>query len=133
MRYLDLTLPTAAENLALDESLLDEAEAGNAPGHGTPQAQGKRLQQHQPHHLRTSSPGCAQQTDFIGDGCPATSAILSGPNGVVSVNRLVSPCTKLVPMAFLLLMALRSVVYKRSIGPDADVDTCHLFALGHTP
>jgi len=31
MRYLDLTLPTAAENLALDESLLDEAEAGDAP------------------------------------------------------------------------------------------------------
>jgi lipoate---protein ligase len=31
MRYLDLTLPTAAENLALDEALLDEAEAGGAP------------------------------------------------------------------------------------------------------
>ena len=31
MRYLDLTLPTAAENLTLDEALLDEAEAGNAP------------------------------------------------------------------------------------------------------
>jgi len=31
MRYLDLTLPTAAENLALDEALLDEAEAGDAP------------------------------------------------------------------------------------------------------
>jgi lipoate-protein ligase A len=28
MRYLDLTLPTAAENLALDEALLLEAEAG---------------------------------------------------------------------------------------------------------
>jgi lipoate---protein ligase len=28
MRYLDLTLPTAAENLALDEALLEEAEAG---------------------------------------------------------------------------------------------------------
>ena len=27
MRYLDLTLPTAAENLALDEALLEEAEA----------------------------------------------------------------------------------------------------------
>ena len=27
MRYLDLTLPTPAENLALDEALLDEAEA----------------------------------------------------------------------------------------------------------
>ena len=32
MRYLDLTLPTAAENLALDEALLDEAEGGEAPG-----------------------------------------------------------------------------------------------------
>ena len=31
MRYLDLTLPTAAENLALDEALLEEAEAGDAP------------------------------------------------------------------------------------------------------
>jgi lipoate---protein ligase len=31
MRYLDLTLPTAAENLALDDALLDEAEAGCAP------------------------------------------------------------------------------------------------------
>jgi lipoate---protein ligase len=31
MRYLDLTLPTAAENLALDEALLEEAEAGGAP------------------------------------------------------------------------------------------------------
>jgi len=31
MRYLDLTLPTAAENLALDEALLDEAEAADAP------------------------------------------------------------------------------------------------------
>ncbi len=30
MRYLDLTLPTAAENLALDEALLDEAEADAA-------------------------------------------------------------------------------------------------------
>jgi lipoate---protein ligase len=28
MRYLNLTLPTAAENLALDEALLDEAEMG---------------------------------------------------------------------------------------------------------
>src|SRR6186713_3085091 len=27
MQFLDLTLPTAAENLALDEALLDEAEA----------------------------------------------------------------------------------------------------------
>ena len=31
MRYLDLTLPTAAENLALDEALLDDAEAGEQP------------------------------------------------------------------------------------------------------
>ena len=31
MRYLNLTLPTAAENLALDEALLEEAEAGDAP------------------------------------------------------------------------------------------------------
>jgi lipoate---protein ligase len=31
MRYLDLTLPTAAENLALDEALLDEAETDAAP------------------------------------------------------------------------------------------------------
>jgi len=31
MRYLDLTLPTAAENLALDEALLDEAEAADDP------------------------------------------------------------------------------------------------------
>jgi len=31
MRYLDLTLPTPAENLALDEALLEEAErAGRA-------------------------------------------------------------------------------------------------------
>ncbi|MCE5268102.1 MAG: lipoate--protein ligase family protein [Planctomycetaceae bacterium] len=32
MRYLDLTLPTAAENLALDEALLEEAEAGEGDG-----------------------------------------------------------------------------------------------------
>jgi lipoate-protein ligase A len=31
MRLLDLTLPTAAENLALDEALLDEAEAAGGP------------------------------------------------------------------------------------------------------
>ncbi len=31
MRYLDLTLPTAAENLALDEVLLEEAEAAGEP------------------------------------------------------------------------------------------------------
>lgn len=31
MQYLDLTLSTAAENLALDEALLNEAEAANAP------------------------------------------------------------------------------------------------------
>ncbi len=31
MQYLDLTLPTAAENLALDEALLDEAETADAP------------------------------------------------------------------------------------------------------
>ncbi len=31
MRYLDLTLPTLAENLALDEALLDEAEAAARP------------------------------------------------------------------------------------------------------
>ncbi len=31
MEYLDLTRPTAAENLALDEALLDEAETGDAP------------------------------------------------------------------------------------------------------
>ena len=31
MRYLDLTLPTAAENLALDEALLDEAERAAQP------------------------------------------------------------------------------------------------------
>jgi lipoate---protein ligase len=31
MRCLDLTLPTAAENLALDEALLDEAEAAAGP------------------------------------------------------------------------------------------------------
>lgn len=31
MRYLELTLPTAVENLALDEALLDEAEASKAP------------------------------------------------------------------------------------------------------
>ena len=31
MQYLDLTLPTAAENLALDEALLEEAEAGGEP------------------------------------------------------------------------------------------------------
>src|SRR4051794_35022284 len=30
MRFLDLTLPGAAENLALDEALLLEAEAGRA-------------------------------------------------------------------------------------------------------
>jgi lipoate-protein ligase A len=31
MRYLDLTLPTPAENLALDEALLDEAELAGCP------------------------------------------------------------------------------------------------------
>jgi lipoate---protein ligase len=31
MQYLDLTLPTPAENLALDEALLDEAEAAGGP------------------------------------------------------------------------------------------------------
>ena len=31
MRYLDLTLPTPAENLALDEALLEEAEAADEP------------------------------------------------------------------------------------------------------
>ena len=31
MRYLDLTLPTAAENLALDEALLEDAEAAGRP------------------------------------------------------------------------------------------------------
>ncbi len=31
MRYLDLTLPTPAENLALDEALLDEAETAREP------------------------------------------------------------------------------------------------------
>jgi lipoate-protein ligase A len=31
MRFLDVSLPTAAENLALDEALLDEAEASVAP------------------------------------------------------------------------------------------------------
>lgn len=31
MRYLDLTLPTLAENLALDEALLEEAEAALEP------------------------------------------------------------------------------------------------------
>jgi lipoate-protein ligase A len=31
MHYLDLTLPTPAENLALDEALLDEAEAAGSP------------------------------------------------------------------------------------------------------
>jgi lipoate-protein ligase A len=32
MHLLDLTLPTPAENLALDEALLEEAEAGGQPG-----------------------------------------------------------------------------------------------------
>ena len=32
MQHLDLTLPTAEENLALDEGLLDAAEAGDGPG-----------------------------------------------------------------------------------------------------
>lgn len=32
MRYLNLTLPTAAENLALDEAILEEAEAGAEAG-----------------------------------------------------------------------------------------------------
>ena len=31
MRFLDLTLPSAAENLALDEALLEEAEAAGRP------------------------------------------------------------------------------------------------------
>ena len=31
MQHLDLTLPTAAENLALDEALLEEAEAADRP------------------------------------------------------------------------------------------------------
>lgn len=31
MRYLDLTLPNAAENLALDEALLEDAEAADRP------------------------------------------------------------------------------------------------------
>jgi lipoate-protein ligase A len=31
MRYLDLTMPSLAGNLALDEALLDEAEAADAP------------------------------------------------------------------------------------------------------
>lgn len=31
MHYLDLTLPTLAENLALDEAILDEAETAKAP------------------------------------------------------------------------------------------------------
>lgn len=31
MQHLDLTLPTAAENLALDEALLDEAEQAGSP------------------------------------------------------------------------------------------------------
>jgi lipoate-protein ligase A len=31
MRYLDLTLPTAAENLALDEALLEQAESAAGP------------------------------------------------------------------------------------------------------
>ena len=31
MRYLDLTLPTPEENLALDEALLDEAELSEGP------------------------------------------------------------------------------------------------------
>lgn len=31
LRHLDLTLPTPAENLALDEALLDEAEQGTEP------------------------------------------------------------------------------------------------------
>jgi len=32
MKLLDLTLPTPAENVALDEALLDAAEAGDLPG-----------------------------------------------------------------------------------------------------
>ncbi|MFO7907329.1 MAG: lipoate--protein ligase family protein [Planctomycetota bacterium] len=32
MKLLDLTLPTAAENVALDEALLEEAEQGGGPG-----------------------------------------------------------------------------------------------------
>ena len=32
MKLLDVTLPTPAENLALDEALLDEAECGTGPG-----------------------------------------------------------------------------------------------------
>ena len=32
MRYLDLTLPTPAENLALDEALLEAAEQSGDPG-----------------------------------------------------------------------------------------------------
>ena len=31
MKLLDLTLPTPAQNLALDEALLDAAEAGDLP------------------------------------------------------------------------------------------------------
>ena len=44
MQYLDLTLPTAAENLALDEALLEEAETAATPietlGTATPHGRG---------------------------------------------------------------------------------------------
>ena len=37
MRLLDLTLPTAAENVALDEALLDAAEAASEQGSEEPE------------------------------------------------------------------------------------------------
>jgi len=93
MLLLDLTLPTVAENLALDEALLDQAEAGGAPREilrlwQSPQPAvilGRSSQAEKETHLeacradgipvlRRCSGGCAV---VIGPGCLMYSVVLS--------------------------------------------------------
>src|SRR3954454_2336309 len=63
MRLLDLTLPTTAENLALDEALLLEAEAG----HG-----GEVLRLWEwPHPAVVLGSGCVLHEDVEEDACAA--------------------------------------------------------------
>jgi lipoate-protein ligase A len=93
MQFLDLTLPSLAENLALDEALLDEAEASGGPREclrlwespelavivGRSSRVGVEVDQtncdaDHVHVLRRCSGGCAV---VIGPGCLMYSVVLS--------------------------------------------------------
>lgn len=106
MRYLELTLPTMAENLALDEALLEEAEASSGPLETLriwePRDAGVVLGRSSRRKLEVNEDGCRERGVNVYRRSSGGLSILTGPGCLmyaVVLNITDRPELKSIPIA----------------------------------